>query len=315
MANQPEEQPETGEHPSNLRLFIRLTRPLFPLDVMVIYALGAGIAKYLGSTVSWRAYLLGQAWVTLLQLSTQYLNEYYNAPADQTNPNRTFLTGGSNALGPGKLPRRVALMAATVCLALLASLTVILMSTVSLSPITYVIMAAALLGSLLYSVPPVSLQASGYGELTTSVIVGFLVPAFAFVLQQGDLHRLVAMAGFPLVAANMATLIAFTLPDYLNDLKHDKRTLMVRMGWQNGMLMHNIMILASYLMIGIAWAFGFPPFAAIAGLLSLPVGLFQIWQMRRIANGAKVNWNALTIGAVAQSVVMAYLLTFAFWTH
>ena len=171
------------------------------------------------------------------------------------------------------------------------------------------------LGAFFYSTPPLRLEASGYGELVTGVIIGFLVPALAFVLQEGELHRLVAMVGFPLVASQMAMLMAFSLPDYLTDLKHEKRTLMVRLGWQNGMLMHNVLILVGYLLVVIAWTFNLPNFAAIAGLLSLPVGLFQVWQMRRIADGAPVNWSALTIGAVAQFVLMAYFLAFAFWTN
>jgi 1,4-dihydroxy-2-naphthoate octaprenyltransferase len=310
-----DEQPQQGGNVSSLRLFIRLTRPLFLVGVMVVYALGAGIARYLGHDIQWGVYWLGQTWVTLLQLSTQYLNEYYNAPADQVNPNRTLLTGGSGALGPGKLPRRVALMAALVCLAVLASFTVLLMSTGALNPTAYLIMGMAFLGSFFYSTPPVRLESSGYGELTTSALVGLMVPGFAFTLQVGELHRLVAMVGFPLFAAHLSMLIAFTLPDYATDQKYDKRTLLVRMGWQAAMFLHNVMILTAYVLLLGARAFDFPTFATVAGLLSLPVGVFQIWQMNRIANGAPVNWNALTIGATAQFFLLVYLLAFAFWTY
>jgi 1,4-dihydroxy-2-naphthoate octaprenyltransferase len=308
---------QTGQDGAGMMLltFIRLTRPLFLLGVAIVYALGAAIAHYLGAEIDWNAYLLGQAWVTLLQLSTQYFNEYYNAPADLVNPNRTFLTGGSGALGPGKLPRRVALWAALVCLAFLASLTVLVIAQLTPPPEVYLIMGLAFLGSFFYSNPPVRLEASGYGELVTSVLVGLMVPAFAFILQYGEMHRLVAMSGFPLVAAHMAMLLTFDLPDYSNDLKFEKRTLMVRLGWQNGMLLHNALILTVYLLLLVARSLGFPGFATLAGLLTLPVGLFQIWQMRAIANGARVNWNALTIGAVALFAALSYLLAYAFWTH
>jgi 1,4-dihydroxy-2-naphthoate octaprenyltransferase len=298
-----------------LLAFIRLTRPLFLLGVAIVYALGAGIAQYLGVAIDWKTYLLGQAWVTLLQLSTQYFNEYYNSPADQVNPNRTWLTGGSGVLGPGKLPRRVALMAALVCLAFLASFTVLVISEINPPPGAFLIMGLAFLGAFFYSNPPLSLESSGYGELVTSVLVGFLVPAYAFILQYGNLHRLVAMCAFPLVAAHMAMLLAFDLPDYSTDLKYEKRTLMIRLGWQNGMLLHNALILVVYLLLLIAHALGFPNFATIAGFLSLPIGLFQIWQMRSIANGGRVNWNALTIGGVGFFVALSYLLTYTFWTH
>lgn len=298
-----------------LALFIRLTRPLFLAGGVLLYALGAGIARYLGNSIDWNVYLVGQIWVTLLQMSAQYLNEYYNAPADQANKNRTVLTGGSGAVGPDKLPRRSALMAALTVLAVLASMTVILISTSDPTPAVYFIMVLAFLGSFFYSAPPVRLEASGYGELTTTIMVTFMVPAFAFILQTGDIHRLLAMSSFPLAAMMMAMLLAFELPDFANDMRYEKRTLLVRLGWQAGMGLHNILILTGFLLVLLARLFGYPQFAMIAGLLPLPVGLFQIWQMRNIANGNKPNWNALTVGALALFALMSYLLAFSFWTN
>jgi len=299
----------------NFGLFIRLSRPFFLLGGILVYALGVGIADYLGATINWEVYLLGQIWVTLLQLSTQYLNEYYDAPADQANPNRTWLTGGSGVLGPGKLPRRIALMAALTCLALLASFTVILISVVQPVPEVYLIMGMAFLGSFFYASPPVKLQGTGYGELVVVFLIAFLLPSFAFMLQTGELHRLLPMSGFPLAALMMAMLLAFELPDYANDIKFEKRTLMVRIGWQNGMGLHNILILTAFLILLLARLFGYPWFATLAGLLPLPLGLFQIWQMRNLAAGAKPNWNALTIGALALFTLYAYLIAYAFWTN
>jgi 1,4-dihydroxy-2-naphthoate octaprenyltransferase len=206
-------------------------------------------------------------------------------------------------------------MAALVCLAFLASLTVVVISQLNPPPEAFLVMSLAFLGAFFYSNPPVNLEASGYGELTTSVMVGFMVPAFSFVLQYGELHRLVAMCAFPLVAAHMAMLLAFDLPDYANDLKFEKCTLMIRLGWQNGMLLHNALILSIYLLLLVARALGLPGFALIAGFLTLPIGLFQIWQMRQIANGARVNWNALTIGAVSLFTALSYFFAFAFWTQ
>jgi len=296
-------------------LFIQLTRPLFLIGPMIGYALGVGIARYLGNDVNWTTYLMGQAWVTLIQLSTQYLNEYFNAPTDQANPNRTLFSGGSGALGPGKLPRRTAQLAALVCLAFLASLTVVIISRLQPPVEIYLIMGLAFVGSFFYSTPPLRLEASGYGELVTSVLVAFLVPMFSYMLQVGAMHRLVAMAAFPTFAAHMVMLLALELPDYAVDEKYEKRTLMVRLGWQTGMTLHNGLILVSFLLFLLAFVFGFPWFATLAGLLSLPVGLFQFWQMRSIANGGRVNWAALTTGGVAFFTLMVYLQALAFWTN
>jgi 1,4-dihydroxy-2-naphthoate octaprenyltransferase len=299
----------------SLRLFVRLARPLFLLGAALLYALGVGIARYLGVTIDWGMYILGQAWVTSLQLGSQFFNEYYDSPADQDNPNRTPFTGGSGAIGPGKLPRRTALFAGLACLAVVASLTVLLIASGRANPVSILIMSLAFLGAFFYSVPPISLEKTGYGELTTSVLVAFLVPAFAFILQAGELHRLVAMSTFPLTVLHLSMLLAFELPDYATDIKHEKRTLLVRLGWQRGMSLHNLLILGAFLAVGLAALLGLPRFAVLPAFLPLPLAALQIWQMRRIASGLKPNWTAVTLSAMVLFVSMAYLLTFAFWTH
>jgi 1,4-dihydroxy-2-naphthoate octaprenyltransferase len=298
-----------------IRLFIRLTRPLFLLGAALLYALGAGIAHYLGENINWTIYISGQLWVSLLQLSTHYLNEYYDTPGDLQNNNRTPLTGGSGALGPGRLLRRIALIAGLACLAALASITVLFIAWINPTPLVYLIMLLGFLGAFFYSVPPIRLESSGYGELTTTVLLTFLVPAFAFGLQTGELHRLVSMTAFPLASLHLAMFLAFELPDYLADVKSEKKTLMVRVGWHAGMNLHNVLILTSYLLLILAATFGYPWFATWPALLTLPLGVFQIVQMRRIANGSKPQWNILVVGALALFSATVYLITFAFWIN
>ena len=296
-------------------LFIRLTRPLFLLGAVLLYALGAGIAHYLGTIFNWGLFWMGLVWVLLLQLSAHYLNEYYDAPYDQENTNRTPFSGGSGALGPGQLPRRTALIAALTTLTVLASLTVLTLDQWQVPVLSILIMVLAFLGAFFYSVPPVALERSGYGELTTSFLVAFLLPGYAFSLQTGDFHRLVAMAGFPLVTLHLAMMVSFEFPDYFNDLKHGKQTLLVRLGWQNGILLHNILVLTAFLLLGLALSFKMPVFAALPAFLSLPLALFQIWQFRRISAGLKPNWTALTLNGLALFAAMAYLFAYSFWTH
>ncbi len=221
------------------------------------------------------------------------------------------------AAGPGTrkgLPRRTPLLAAATTLTVGAVLVVLLYRDRLLSLPVTMILILAFLGSVLYSVPPVRLVGSGYGELTTSILVANLVPAFAFLLQAGELHRLVAMATFPLTALHIAMLIAFSLPDYATDLKYGKRTMLIRLGWQRGMRLHNALIVIAYLLLGLAILQGMPLKLAWPGFLTLPVGLFQIIQMRQIENGAPARWNLLTFTAIATFALTAYFLTFSFWT-
>lgn len=298
-----------------LRLFIRISRPIFLIGVALLYALGVGIARYLGVKVDWGLYIFGQVWVITLQLGTLFLFEYFDDPQTSYRPNRAIFSDGSENLEPGKLPRITALVVAAACLTALASLSVLLIREARLTPPTVLIMGLAFSGALFYSVPPVRLATSGYGELLTSIMVSNLLPAFAFLIQVGELHRLMAMSTFPLTPLYLAMLLALELPDYAKDLKHQKLTLMVRMGWKNGMQIHNYLVLSAFLLLGLAMVFGLPIFIALPAFLSLPLAILQIRQMRRIAEGGKPNWTTLTITSVVIFAATTYLLTFTYWTR
>ncbi len=300
---------------SPIKLFLRMSRPLFLLGAAVVYALGVGIADYLGVPIDWGLYLLGQAFVTTLQLSAQYLNEYFDSPADTQNPNRTPFSGGSGAVGPGKLSRNTVLLAAITMLTIVASLTVLLINRAPATPLLIIVLILGFLGAFFYSVPPVRLVSSGYGELTTSFLVAFLVPGFAFLLQTGSFHRLLLVSALPLTALHLAMMLVFEFPDYATDLKFEKETLLVRIGWERGMVMNNLLILTAFLLLGLAAILSVPTAIVLPSFLLLPFGLLQIWQMRGIAAGGKPNWTLVGLTGVVLFAGVAYMLAFAFWVR
>jgi len=297
-----------------LVILFRLSRPLFLLGTVLIYALGAGVADYLGRRIDWVVYLVGQLWVIALFLGAVYLHEYYRAVSEASKPYLDPLPGGDGKIGSGQAPLTM-LVATAVSLTAVATLSVWMLRELRLSPAAWLVMVLACLGSIFYSVPPVRLAFSGYGELTIAFLYANLLPAFAFILQVGDLHRLLAMSTFPLTALSLSLALAFELPDYASDIKQNRRTLMVRLGWQRGMGLHNALILGAFLLVGLALTFGLPLFIGLPAILPLPLGLLQIWQMRRISEGAKPNWMALKLTAVVLFATTAYLLTFAYWTR
>lgn len=292
---------------ARIKAFMRLSRPHFLAGAALLYGLGAAIADYLGHAINLRLYLLGQLLVTSIQLATHYLNEYYDSPADNSNPNRTLFSGGSGALDESGLPRDTALIAAIVALTVAATLSAILLVGSRLSLTAWVLLALSFLGAFFYSAPPLRLIESGYGEVVASLIVGGLLPGFSFALQAADLHRFVPMAAAPLVALHFAMIIALELPDYGTDLKFKKRTLMVRMGWSAAMRLHDAAILAGLLALAGAGVVGLPPKVVIGGLIALPLAGAQLWQMERIRRGLRPQWRLLTINAVGLFGLTAYL--------
>ena len=105
-------------------LINRLIRPLFILNAMLLYALGAGIAHYLGVQIDVGLYLLGQCWITLVQLSAIFLHDYFYLPAYQAKNNQTTISGKGNQSEQRRIPPRANLFIALACLSGVASLSV-----------------------------------------------------------------------------------------------------------------------------------------------------------------------------------------------
>lgn len=293
--------------PRQLLLFLRLSRPHFLLGGILLYALGVSIASYLGSSIDVGLYILGQAIVTCIQLMTHYLNEYYDAPVDIENPIRTPFSGGSGALGPEGLPRRSALYAGIAMLTLAATFVGILLVRGSTSLLAWLLLSLIFFGAYAYSAPPFRLVHSGYGELVASLVVAGFLPAFAFSLHTGQLHRLILMSSVPLIAVHFAMMIIFSMPDYATDIKYNKRNLMVRVGWQTAMRIHDIAILFAALSFFGAYLSGLPWRVSLGTLIALPLGVAQIWQMGRIQRGQPPPWTTLTWSALLLFGLTAYL--------
>jgi 1,4-dihydroxy-2-naphthoate octaprenyltransferase len=301
----------------SLRLFIQLSRPLNILSAVLLYFLGLGIAHYLTGQINWNISFIGLAWIALILLGTQYLTEYFDPTVlyDSPSVKHTPFSGVSGAIGAGKLPRAVALWAGLTSFAIAASFTVLLIRSSDINLAGILFFAVFLAGELLFALPPLHLVSSGYGELIMSIIVGGLIPAMAFLLQGHDFHRILVMVAFPLTILHIGMLLALEFHDYASDLKQAKRSILVRVGWQRGMVIHNILILVGFVILGIAFVFGLPLSVGWTAFFVLPIGLFQIWMMNRIADGAKPNWNLLELVAISTFGLTAYILTFAFWTH
>jgi len=289
------------------RLFLGLTRPHFLLGGVLLFGLGAAIAHYQGYSIDPGLYGLGQVLVTLLQLMTHYLNEYHDAAGDQQNQSRTLFSGGSGVLGPGALPAKVALYAAVISVGLAATIASASQVTGSLPSLAWPVLLLGFLGGYFYSVPPVRLAASGYGELVASLVVGALVPLFGYVLQVGETHRLLFMSVTPLVGLCFAMLIVFELPDYAADVRVQKRTLVVRLGWSAAIRAHNLALGFGLLSFGVIFLSGVPPRVAASALYLLPLVITQVWQLRRIRLGFPPRWASLTLGSLAVFGIGAYL--------
>jgi 1,4-dihydroxy-2-naphthoate polyprenyltransferase len=294
---------------SRLWDFIRLSRVVFLLGGFLLYAIGAAAAVRFGFVFNWPEYLLGQVVVTSIQLMGQYLNEYYDIEVDRlTDARRTWFSGGSGILSKGRISPAAVLVAARIC-AMIALFAGIMASLHSVWMVPIIILS--LLGSWFYSSPPLSLMSSGWGELTTSIIVAMLVPMAGYFMQGGFPPGELWLVVLPLIMVHTAMLISFEFPDYSSDLTVGKKTLAVRLGLKGTAWMVTGLIGTAFL------------FLIVQALSSKSAGQWMvwavplaIWQMvfihRVIKSSTRTNYYLLTTGAVALFVLTALLTLLGF---
>lgn len=289
------------------RLVNRFAWAFYLAAALLLYSLGVAVAAYLGRAPGSGIFLLGLGWVYGLLLFTYFAYLYFDLRTAAANLGRQFF---------GFLPWRSGMMVGIVVSATLAaSFTLMLVQLGVLTQEIWLLMLLAVAGAVLYALPPARWATSGYGELMVSVLLAAGIPALGFMLGFGGYHRFLAMIAFPLAALHLSMTIALSLPTYTTLQKYEIKTLLMRMGWENSMMAHNLLILSAFLLIVVASLFGFPRFAMLPSLLIFPLGGFQIWYMLRIADGARPNWNALTISAVSLFAIPVYIFMLAFWTR
>ena len=276
----------------------QISQPILLLAGIGQFFLGAGIAKYLGNTMDWGIFWLGLAWVLSVQWVSHLLLDYFESPKTE---NKNKLTDESKRIFIG------------TALSFVAIFLVFLIRSGNLNvPAGIVIFILFFLG-FFFVLRPIRLIYSGFGELSIAIAFGNLIPSFSYLLQDGEMNRLVMIISFPLIFLILSLILAMEFPNYASDIKNSRNTILVRLGWENGMFMHNTFVLIAFLILGLAGVFGLPSAIIFPAFLPFPLALLQLWHMRQINLGEKPNWRFLRLNAVVMVVLMSYILTNIFW--
>jgi len=290
---------------SGLVSFFRLSNPGLLIAGGLFYTIGAAVADYLGLRVGPTLLILGLLVVGATLLLAQYLHAYFAFLVKHGKQD-------SDPFASHRLARNVALYAAILCGGILAIL-LTGMAVQRAAPLaSWLLLGIGVLLTFAFSVPPLRLATSGYGELVAAIGLAGLVPAYGFALQTGEAHRLVWLATAPLIALAFAMLITLRLQDYAGDLQHERRTLIVRLGWETGMRLHDGAILLAAGLMAAGLAGGLPARVGIGSAIVLPLAAAQIWQMRRIRNGYPPRWRVLTSISAALLILTAYFILVGF---
>lgn len=286
------------------RSLLRLARPLPLLFTAMAYNLGAAIAHYLGAP--WRAaqFFWGLSAVLALQVSNAFFCEFFRHPAEP-------LVEGETPRQRLELRTRLWQLAA-VALAM-ASLATLGLLYAGLPPAAALLLLLIAASGLVWAAPPTRLVYSGYGEVILAILWADLVPAFAFLLQNEEMHRLLAWMTFPLTFLALAWLIVEDFASFATDQKYNRSTLLGRLSWQRGVVFHHACLAVAFLLFLSTPAFGFPWIMLWPLLLVLPFALMQGWRIQQIAGGAPTLWKLTTSLAAATFGLALYFLALTFW--
>jgi len=289
----------------NFRTFIKLARPLQLLLAALTYSLGAGIARYLGHPVQVASFGLSLLVILAIQTAAFWLVEYFRLPftplaKEETPRNREALQAGLFQSATALLTGSGAIIVTLIIARLLPLPAEILMGLI-------------IFFSLIYSVPPIRLSETGYGELVQAVELGTLFPALAFFTQFGEFHRLLTFATFPITLLALSYLLVNDFPAYGIDQKYGRHSMLIQLTWQHAISIHHVLILLSFLFFAATPLLGFPWGLVWPVFLVMPFAGIEILWLQRIAGGGRALWKLLVPFSAAVFGLTVYLLTLTFW--
>jgi 1,4-dihydroxy-2-naphthoate octaprenyltransferase len=289
----------------NFRKFIKLARPLHLFLASLAYCLGSGMARYLGRPIQIAPFVLGLLAVLAIQAAAFWLVEYFRLPLMPLEKNETQRI--REGLRAGLFQSSMALLTGS------GAIIVTLLIAQLLPTPAGIFMGLIVFCFVVYAVPPMRLSEVGYGELIQAIALGTLFPAFAFSLQYGEFHRLLAFATFPLTLLALAYLLVNDFPTFVEDQKYGRHSMLTRLTWQHAIPIHHLLVLLCFLFFAVTPLFGYPWGLVWPVFLVLPFALVEIVWLQRIARGGRTLWRFLIPLASAVFGLSVYLLALTFW--
>lgn len=296
---------------------LRIAQPFLLLGGLLTYSLGLGILHFLGISIDWLNAILGSTLVIFILLAKNFLAAFFTFPEDLPSANFSKEIKGEDPdfIQLKEIQRSLLLQIGLVTLGVGAGVTFVLTIRKAINIPEILALGIALVLAYAAAVPPLRLERRGYGELIEAVLICNLFPVIAFLLQGSSVHPLLGMLTFPLTFVYLAMKVANSLEYYAYDLKHATGKMVVLMGWQRAMSLHNLSILLGFLLLGGFVLLKLPWTLAWSIFLALPLGILEIIQVQRIADGARPHWWMLRLNSISTFAVMTYLTTLTLWTH
>lgn len=269
------------------------------------------MVHYLGGRLDAINFVLGFLICILIYLMRLLLNLYYDHPDSSIS---TLVADAPVFLILRGIKRNQLLQYALLVLAAGAMFTAILISRKALSTAGLFFLGAALFVFFFCASPPVRFDKAGYGDLVEGIATVTLLPAFFVTIMRVEIPGLLVQLTLPLLLLFTSARIAFSFYDYGSRAMDTRNNLVTLLGWQRAVIVHNILIFGTFFLTGVfllvrlPWSLAWPVF------LALPVGIFQVWLMIQISEGAKPAWKVFLGTTLGLYMLVVYLVHVALWS-
>ncbi|MGE5550742.1 MAG: prenyltransferase [Bacteroidota bacterium] len=196
--------------------------------------------------------------------------------ADRANSAPSAFNGGSRVIQRGEATCGSMRTAAVLCYAG-AMLVAFLLKPRGGWGVPVLTLAGILLG-ICYSSRPTWFCAHGLGELVVAIAFGPLLAEGAYLALAGGLSWAVFLASLPLGLLVAAILLVNSIPDIPPDAQVGKRTMAVRLGKSQAVMVYRAIIGAAFAALLAALATGAVPGRAALALLTLPLAAWISWR-------------------------------------
>ncbi|HEV3359098.1 MAG TPA: prenyltransferase [Pseudonocardiaceae bacterium] len=294
---------------SRLAAFVRLGRPKFLFQSMLVVAMGVTFAIHDGHPFEPRWYVVTWLFGWCIHLMTHYCNEYFDLDADRANATPTSWTGGSRVLVSGLLAPQVSLAAAFVLLfagiGLIAS-----MPTTPARWLATVTVALA----WFYTAPPLRLNYRGLGEFTAGAVLYGLGPILACFLEEDQISSVSLIFVCVVFVFQFLRMTVMNLSDVDGDREVGKRTLAVLLGEPRVIRLYAGGQAVVYAAVVVLLVVGMLP--VVAGIALLCTAPVPIWVARQLFDGtwrepgrgtAVTFWSSMHMPISATAVTVGLL--------
>lgn len=251
-------------HNKNLVTLFLASRPQFLTASISPVLVGSALGFAIAGTFNWPFFLLALFGMMALHAGANIANDYFDSLSgnDWVNKNLTPFSGGRQFIQQNILSPKATLAASIFCLALGASLGLVILC-MTRSWFILILGLAGILGGFFYTAPPVKLGYRGVGEIAIAFLFGILPVYGSYYLQTG----LISITPLPpaCVVGILIFLIIFVneFPDLPADAAVHKKTLVVLFGIPVGVQIYRIAVISAFVIM-------------VAGIF---VGRIMIWSL------------------------------------